>query len=235
MSPPRRPFGNQLPGRLPATMVKVLAAEMSDSSRLSRGKRYHQESAVTDITVGRGVATAEVQGSRSQPYVVTIEVEPGDGVPTRRDVWLSCTCPDDTGTGRDACKHAVAALMTLSTEIAIEPELLERWRSGRPSRDRTAEVYDLASGRRIESASEPTADVEEEQPTVDTESGEADETAHGARPKERDQIGPLLTAPHGAAPPSFSPAEPIEHRPTSIDQLDDVLDDALRHLRIRWE
>ena len=38
MTRPRRPFGANHPGRLPATMMKVLAAEMSDPSRLRRGK-----------------------------------------------------------------------------------------------------------------------------------------------------------------------------------------------------
>lgn len=38
MSKPRRPYGNP-PGRLPATMIKVLAAELSDQGRLARGKR----------------------------------------------------------------------------------------------------------------------------------------------------------------------------------------------------
>ena len=34
MSRPRKPFGANHPGRLPATMMKVLAAEMSDRSVL---------------------------------------------------------------------------------------------------------------------------------------------------------------------------------------------------------
>jgi hypothetical protein len=39
MSRPRKPFGPNPPGRLPATMLKVLAAELSDQGRLSRGRR----------------------------------------------------------------------------------------------------------------------------------------------------------------------------------------------------
>ena len=37
MSRPRKPFGADQPGRLMATMLKVLAAEMSDQQRLARG------------------------------------------------------------------------------------------------------------------------------------------------------------------------------------------------------
>ena len=40
MSQPRKPFGPTQPGRLPATMMKVLAAEMSDPGRL-RARQAH--------------------------------------------------------------------------------------------------------------------------------------------------------------------------------------------------
>ena len=130
MSKPRKPYGNP-PGRLAATMLKVLAAELSDSGRLGRGKELWAANAVVDVVVGHGAVTAEVQGSRSQPYVVTVETEPGSGTPRKADLWVQCTCPDDAGTGGDACKHVVAALFALSDEVAVEPELLERWRGGR--------------------------------------------------------------------------------------------------------
>ena len=47
-------------------------------------------------------------------------VAAGTGVPTKRDLWLQCTCPDDTGTGSDACKHAVAALFALSAPLRCQ-------------------------------------------------------------------------------------------------------------------
>jgi len=127
MSKPRKPYGPNPPGRLAATMIKVLAAEMSDSGRLGRGKRYWNENAVIDLVIGHGVVTAEVQGSRSYPYVVTIGATPGEGVPTRRHVRVRCTCPDDDGFD-SACKHAVAALFALSDEVAIDPTVVHRWR-----------------------------------------------------------------------------------------------------------
>ena len=51
MSRPRKPFGANHPGRLPATMMKVLAAEMSDPSRLRRGKQYAKDGSVLDIII----------------------------------------------------------------------------------------------------------------------------------------------------------------------------------------
>ena len=91
MSRPRKPFGSQLPGRLPATMVKVLAAELADGGRLTRGKRYWADDAVTDIVIGHGSVTGEVQGSRRAPYVVTIDAQPGEGVPAKRELCVRCT------------------------------------------------------------------------------------------------------------------------------------------------
>ena len=95
MSRPRKPFGATHPGRLPATMMKVLAAEMSDPQRLRRGKQYAHDGSVTDIIVEPGIVTCEVQGSRSTPYIAQIEVTAGDGMPLRRDITARCTCPDD--------------------------------------------------------------------------------------------------------------------------------------------
>jgi hypothetical protein len=116
-------------------MLRVLAAEMSDAARLARGKRYWSDQAVIDLHVGPGVATAEVQGSRRSPYVAVLRVGPGSGAPSRRDVDVACSCPDDDGTGIHACKHVVAALFALADEVSIEPEVLQRWRGGRPSEE----------------------------------------------------------------------------------------------------
>jgi hypothetical protein len=138
VSKPRKPYGPNPPGRLVATMIKVLAAEMSDSGRLGRGKRYWNEDAVIDLVIGHGVVTAEVQGSRPHPYVVTIGAAPGNGVPARRSVRVQCTCPDDDGFDA-ACKHAVAALFALSDEVAIDPTVLDRWRGNAGVLDRATD------------------------------------------------------------------------------------------------
>lgn len=257
MSRPRRPYGNP-PGRLPATMVRVLAAELSDAGRLSRGKRYWADHAVIDIVVGHGAVTAEIQGSRSQPYVVTIETRAGQGVPTKRDLWVRCTCPDDAGTGREACKHAVAALFALSDEIAVEPELLDRWRGGLAGahHDRRGELDD----------DDDVGDGDGDGDGAPTDDGRApdDGRVHGggrtdrtawpsnvvplrpgldrgftsrapSRPEPEpdptaDEIATLLAAPAGARAPVFPSVEPLVHHPMRDRLLDEVLTDALSHL-----
>lgn len=233
MARPRKPFGSQVPGRIPATMVKVLAAEMSDQQRLMRGKRYHADDAVVDIVIGHGAVTAEVQGSRYEPYVVTIEADGGSGVPSRREIWVQCTCPDDAGTGTDLCKHAVAAMFALSDEIALEPELVDRWRASRrrlPA-DGVAEVTELSARRR--------GDVEGRD---DVPAGGAEVIQLRPPPPEPEEVDPLaavlpnlLRAPTGGVAPEFPPVEPIDHRALADPLLREVLDDALDHLHLRWE
>lgn len=223
MSRPRTPFGIDLPGKLPATMVRVLAAEMSDQGRLSRGKRYWSDGAVVDIVIGHGAVTAEVQGGRPEPYVVTLEAatdaERLGAVPSRREVWVRCTCPDDAGTGSEACKHAVAALFALADEVSIQPDLLERWRQGgRAPHPGPATAAPAAAPVGV------LADVIELRPRVDPD----DEA-------RRDQVAMMLRAPTGGGPPELGRPEPLDHPPVRNRALDDALRDALAHLTIRWE
>lgn len=243
MSRPRKPYGPNPPGRLLGTMIKVLAAELSDQGRLSRGKRYWSEGAVVDIVVGHGAVTAEIQGSRPQPYVVTVEASGGTGVPSKRDVWAQCTCPDDTGTGVDLCKHAVAALFALADEVTIEPELVDRWRaSRRPSRDAdddtddtTAEITEL----HVHDDDDDDDDRDDDQDDDDDD----DDDGHDAdvielrsrHDPDLDVIGRLLQAPAGAAPPSFPDVTELDHGQIRNRLLAEVLSDALDHLAIRWE
>ena len=213
---PRKPFGANPPGRLPATMVKVLAAELSDQGRLSRGKRYWAEDAVVDLVVGHGAVTAVIQGSRPDPYVVTIEATQGTGVPSKREVWITCTCPDD---GMElACKHAVAALFALSDEVAIEPGLIERWRTGsnrrRPATAGLAEVVPIRRDPvEVAPAGEPAT----------------------SRDPIAEEVGMLLGAPDGASLPEFPTVTTIQHVGIRDMQLADVLHDAIDHLEINWE
>lgn len=232
MSRPRKPYGPKLPGRLYGTMIKVLAAEMSDQGRLSRGKRYWAEDAVIDIVVGHGAVTAEVQGTRAQPYIVTIEAAAGTGVPAKRDVWVQCTCPDDTGTGSDACKHTVAAMFTLSDEVSIEPELVERWRNSR----RQPLPRDAAGLATLPRPAEFDDDDDDDDEQDDDERPNAQIIElHQRSDPMLDKISVLLQAPAGAAPPSFPEVEPIDHHGIRDRSLADVLDDALNELTIRWD
>jgi hypothetical protein len=200
-------------------MIKVLDAELSDQGRLSRGKRYWAEDAVVDIVVGHGAVTAVIQGSRPDPYVVTIEATEGTGVPSKREVWITCTCPDD-GVDTEACKHAVAALFALSDEVAIEPALVERWRSG--------------SARRRPAAGPGLAEVvplRREQPSP----GPAGEPVPIAPDPVADELAPLLGAPNGADAPEFPAVTPLQHTGIRDRQLADVLHDAIVHLEINWD
>lgn len=139
---PRAALGRQ-PGRLGATMLRALCAELSDSGRYSRAKSYARDGAVVEIDVRPGVVTAEVLGSRRYPYSVTIGVDglppeelhaqgaPTMLIPEPHELAVDCTCPDnDAGFGGAICKHALAVLLVLADEISIEPELLPLWRSG---------------------------------------------------------------------------------------------------------
>ena len=68
MTAPRRSVGTNPAGRLPAAMLRALAAELSDPGRFTRAKAYARDGAVIDIEVEPGQARGLVQGSRYEPY-----------------------------------------------------------------------------------------------------------------------------------------------------------------------
>lgn len=209
MSPPRRPFGPNAPGRLPATMVRVLAAEASDAGRLSRGRSYWSDRAVVDIEIAPGLVTGAVQGGPPTPYTVVIATTPGPGLPARRDLRIRCTCPDDPAGG--ACKHAVAVLFALSDEIAVDPDVVARWRSGPPGGVPLPD-QPVTAGPMIEA-------VERSEP-VDPEA---------------DDIARLVAPPLAVTLPDLPLPEPLVHPRLSDHLVADVLADALDRLRVRWE
>ena len=144
MSRPRQAFGQQ-PGRLAATMLRALSAELSDPGRYSRGKGYARDGAVIDIEVRGGEVAGQVLGSRRDAYrvslfAVAIPIRGGEApeltsaanvvalIPDRTEISVRCTCPD--GDGGVMCKHAIAVLLVFADEVSIEPELLTRWRGG---------------------------------------------------------------------------------------------------------
>ncbi|HBN83575.1 MAG TPA: hypothetical protein DDZ89_06985, partial [Clostridiales bacterium] len=50
-------------------------------NRIGRGRSYVRNGAVLDLKIEKGVVNALVQGSRTKPYEVTIEIDPlGDKV-----------------------------------------------------------------------------------------------------------------------------------------------------------
>ena len=145
MSRPRRSFGNQ-PGRLVATMLRALAAELSDPGRYARAKAYARDGAVIEIDIRPEVVSGLVLGSRRDPYAVLLAADPVPAdeiaradtaatatmtmlIPGRDELAVSCTCPDATGVMGGLCKHAIAVLLVLADETSVEPELLIRWRT----------------------------------------------------------------------------------------------------------
>jgi hypothetical protein len=196
--------------------MKVLAAEMSDPSRLRRGKQYAHDGSVLDIVVERGKVTCEIQGSRSLPYVATVAVTPGDGMPLRRDITATCTCPDDDNGDGSACKHVVATLFALADELLLEPELLDVWRG----RDVPTDVVPP-----VAAAAEP-----------------AGRHLRLVRPDEpappapvRDPLATLLVAPPGATLPAIPPIDPVDPMLPRSRPLADVLRDAVANLRHDWD
>ncbi len=203
-------------------MVKVLAAELSDQSRLARGKRYWADNSVIDIVIGHGSVTAEVQGARPEPYVVTLETTPGRGVPAKRAIRAHCTCPDGIGSETLACKHVVAALFALADEVSIEPALLDRWRRS-----------DIATA----DAAQP-VETGVSESRHDPESAAEPRLEHVARSSPRfepsvDDISIMLAAPNGAGPPSLPTPTRLDHGNIRDRLLAEALGDALRHLSQR--
>lgn len=236
MSRPRKPFGAVHPGRLPATMIKVLAAEMSDPSRLRRGKQYAKDGSVLDIIVEPGTVTCEIQGSRPTPYIAAIEVRPGDGMPLRRDVSFSCSCPDDDNWDDYACKHVVATLFTLSNEFLVEPELLDVWRnqSAADGTDTTeveteTDEIDETPSRGSRRHLSLVRDLDDDEPAA------GQEDAAPKRSVFEDPLRSALRVPPGARLPDIPVLEPAELREPRDRELAATLRDALRHVRVEWD
>ena len=243
MSRPRKPFGAQQPGRLPATMMKVLAAEMSDPQRLRRGKQYAKDGSVLDIIIEAGTVTCEVQGSRSMPYIASLEVTPGDGMPLRRDVRSVCNCPDNDNWDDHACKHVIATMFVFSDELLMEPELLDVWRGNEPADQRFDGQH----------AADDDADDDVEESDAESlprrrrhlqlvrdgmEQGRAERREqHAQREREAfvDPIADVLRAPEGTTLPEIPSLERAEERLPRRPELAAVIRDAHRHLHLDWD
>lgn len=217
-------------------MMKVLAAEMSDPQRLSRGKKYAKDGSVLDIIIEPGVVTCEVQGTRSTPYIATIEVTQGSGMPLRRDVTKRCTCPDDDNWDNYACKHVVATMFTLSNEFLLEPELLDIWRNHDAGTDDKDEDDPLdeepTDAQRVSSLGPSRRHLR----LVDSPSEAADTDT--SRPRSGPRVDPLrdmLKFPPGSTLPEIPKFEPVDSVQPKTRELATILRDALANLRIQWD
>ncbi|MFT4890660.1 MAG: putative Zn finger protein [Halobacteriales archaeon] len=85
--------------RVTATTVRELARQQS----YERGQSYYEQGAVGDVVRRGDTLRANVEGSRYQPYTVTIDFD-DTGV-----ARTECSCPYDHG---GICKHRVAVLLT---------------------------------------------------------------------------------------------------------------------------
>ena len=240
MSRPRKPFGNKHPGRLPSTMMKVLAAETSDPGRLRRGKQYAKDGSVLDIVIEPGVVTAEVQGSRPTPYVASIYVRAGDGMPLRRDLDIECTCPDDDNWDDHACKHALAAMLVLADEFLLEPELLDRWRDRdrvSPADERPADVDDRPD--QPDPDDERLAEVVPIRPSLRPRVDAvrpARDRGHVPAPTPVDPLVDLIRLPAGCVLPEIPTFDALGEPPLPArPELARVMSDALRHATAGWE
>ncbi|CAM2910674.1 hypothetical protein JHFBIEKO_3496 [Methylobacterium mesophilicum] len=79
-------------------------ADLASPEIRERGLAYHQDGAVSGLVARGDTITAEVAGSEIDPYRVVLRIEDG------RIAQTSCTCPYEWG---GACKHVIAALLTL--------------------------------------------------------------------------------------------------------------------------
>jgi uncharacterized Zn finger protein len=211
-------------------MMKVLAAEMSDPQRLRRGKLYAKNDSVLDIIIEPGTVTCEVQGSRSTPYIATIEVTPGSGMPLRRDITKRCNCPDDDNWDDYACKHVVAAMFTISDEFLLEPELLDLWRNN----DVESTQGDLGEDDSSHDASESSKRHLTLVPSPPAMAA-ADLRDQSRRTHGDDPIRDLLKFPKGSELPAVPRFEPFDSIQPKSRELAAILRDALANLRVEWD
>jgi hypothetical protein len=218
-------------------MMKVLAAEMSDPSRLRRGKQYAKDGSVLDIMIEPGIVTGEIQGSRSTPYIASVEVTAGDGMPLRRDITTTCTCPDDDNWDGYACKHVVATMFVLSDEFLLEPELLDVWRNRVARAERSEHDQDDDQDSDLDDGEQPRR-VASEHPGRHLRLVRPGE--HAATPPRPvappiDPLESLLGCPAGIDLPEIPTIERIEPDLPRSRDLATVLRDAVANLRIEWD
>lgn len=243
MSRPRKPFGAHQPGRLPSTMLKVLAAEMSDPQRLRRGKQYAKDGSVLDIIVESGVVTCEVQGSRATPYIASLEVSEGNGMPLRRDVRAVCNCPDQDNWHDHACKHVLATMFVFADELLIEPGLLDVWRGNAddsPLADDEQDGDDSGGGDQDHDDQDDIPRRRRHLQLVrdGMEQGRAErqqEAARRTREPLADPLADVLAFPDGASLPVIPNLERADEHLPRRPELASVLRDAYRSLRIDWD
>lgn len=100
-------------------LTEATIRELARSKSYQRGQSYYEQGAVSDVVRRGKRVRAEVEGSRYQPYTVTIEFDDAGVAGT------DCSCPYDYG---GICKHRVAVLLICirdSDDVRTRPPLPE--------------------------------------------------------------------------------------------------------------
>lgn len=88
----------------------------ANAQSFERGNSYYRNGAVSDVVQRGNLLTAQVYGSRYEPYDVAVTLTAAGGI-----AGATCTCPYDWG---GYCKHIVAVLLAaLEEKVAIKPGL----------------------------------------------------------------------------------------------------------------
>jgi hypothetical protein len=105
--------------------IADLAIELGDPGRMMRARKLHRAGHVGEIVVESLRLNAPVFGSDNDVYETSV-MSDGSGslagpTPEFGRMRSECTCPD----WGDACKHALALLLTFAEEVEDQPHLVE--------------------------------------------------------------------------------------------------------------
>lgn len=101
----------------------VAAAEMETAPQiLARGRTYARAGQVVAVRAQEGVFTAEIQGTRAQPYRVSLTRTTISGADR---IAADCTCPYGCDFGW--CKHAAALAYVAAFLVDTQPATATAW------------------------------------------------------------------------------------------------------------
>lgn len=103
-------------------MIKFTEADIragASHQSFSRGADYFGDNAVFGLVQRGNLLTAQVAGSRNEPYQVAVRLDESGAIAD-----AECTCPYDQD---DTCKHIVAVLLAAlnGDELSVKPDLDE--------------------------------------------------------------------------------------------------------------
>ncbi|MCC6485568.1 MAG: SNF2 helicase associated domain-containing protein [Armatimonadetes bacterium] len=101
------------------------AAESAPEAVVARGKIYYRKRLARIEDYDGQEATALVQGTQAEPYVVKIAL---DQHSRGKSVLVSCTCPHAQNSPGQFCKHHIAGLLELAHFLRTQPGRTD-WRT----------------------------------------------------------------------------------------------------------